>query len=65
MKPCIHNWVTLEKVILPSAYEQIESDGSPMRLDGNTTSIFQKKIIIVLTCDKCGILEKIIEKNPE
>jgi hypothetical protein len=61
---CKHDWIVLERTILPSAYEQMNKPKLANGLKGDITPFFQKKIIIILSCNRCGKLHKTVESNP-
>lgn len=61
---CKHDWKVLDKTVLESAWEQMakgmtKCGHGEMPLDG-----FQKKVVITLTCTKCGELHVVSEANP-
>ena len=55
---CFHDWKVISKEVLPSAFEQMKGVES---IKGDISYTFQKKIIIILACTKCGKLDKTIE----
>lgn len=59
---CKHEWEIKSKDILPSAYEQYKDQ--KIYPDGVYTTHFQKKLILVMVCKKCGKINKTIETNP-
>ena len=62
---CEHRWVVLSKDILPSAYEQVMSGGDgDLEAENLPDNFFQKKIVIIMACEKCGMLDETVESNP-
>ena len=62
---CDHKWVVLSENILPSAFEQIaKASAGRVRIGEVCEGTFQKKIVVILACEKCGSLDKTIEENP-
>ena len=60
---CQHNWEKITETTLPSGYEQMQKGNIGFdRIRG--MSLFQKKYIVVLSCNKCGELKKFVESNP-
>ena len=64
MGKCMHDWKLVSEKILPSAYEQIRDDGLTS-MDSKSILVFQKAVVIIICCSKCGKLDKTIVKNPE
>jgi len=58
---CKHEWVIVDKVILPSAIEQLAPAES---LKSAVPWVFKKKYTCILQCKKCGKLNKTVESNP-
>jgi len=62
---CDHKWVIISKDILPSAYEQLrEGGGGTFKSENLPDNFFQKKLVIILACEKCGVLDETVESNP-
>lgn len=63
---CKHEWEEISKDVLPSAWEQLsKTAGNDLKKITNVDPVlFQKKIIIVLRCKKCGKIERVVETNP-
>ena len=62
---CEHRWVVLSKDILPSAYEQmVPGGGGSFQAESLPGNFFQKKIVIIMACEKCGMLDETVESNP-
>ena len=61
---CEHRWVVLSKDILPSAYEQVMSGRGDLEAENLPDNFFQKKIVIIMACEKCGMLDETVESNP-
>ena len=59
---CKHEWIKQSEVTLPSAFEQITESFAESIRDASAI-MFQKKYILVLSCKKCGKLDKTIEKT--
>ena len=64
MEKCIHEWKVVSKEILPSAYEQMKDD-TLTSMESKSILVFQKSVVIIVGCSKCGKLDKTIVKNPE
>ena len=63
---CDHKWTIISKDILPSAYEQFSSaGGGRFKSENLPGNFFQKKLVIILACEKCGVLDETVESNPE
>ncbi len=60
---CKHEWVLVDKTVLPSAYEQLKSPELLERVPCDAV-MFRKKVIVILQCKVCGKLNKTIEENP-
>ena len=61
MARCVHQWDVLDKTVLPSGYEQMTcGDRVLEKLKGGTPDVlqamFQKVVVLTLTCSKCGVL---------
>lgn len=63
-KKCPHEWEKLVETTLPSAYEQMEQ-GKTIFETMKGVRLFQKKLVVVLICCKCGKVRKIVESNPD
>jgi hypothetical protein len=59
---CTHDWVIVDKTILPSAWEQIADKAQSFK--SGSAGLFEKKYICILQCNKCGALNKTVEVNP-
>ena len=62
---CKHDWEVKDKTVLPSAWEQMQDAKKgtvEMQLYG---VVFQKKVMVVMACKKCGLLKKYCERNPD
>ena len=57
---CEHTWEVKDKTILPSAWEQSKATS----MEGISLWFFQKMVVIILVCTKCGDLDKTVETNP-
>ncbi|MCK5606767.1 hypothetical protein KAR91_32995 [Candidatus Pacearchaeota archaeon] len=57
---CKHNWKILHSEISESMMEQAVRLGGEIT-EGNA-SIFTKKSIQIVTCDKCGKIRKYVEE---
>ena len=58
---CRHKWSKISETTLPSAYEQLsdrEFGSSKMPI-----WMFTKKYICILTCTKCGKIDKNVVEN--
>ncbi len=53
---CKHNWVVLDKTTTKSGAEVAKSVGA--KFSGGTPAMFKYKVFLVLTCTKCGKLDK-------
>ena len=60
---CPHKWKTIEKVMMPSAFEQLKQAGLSKLKGGTEGNFFVKKSIIILQCTECGKLDKTITEN--
>lgn len=63
---CEHDFEIISKDILPSAYEQENTNPLKEYITWESHSIqcYQKKIVIILKCTKCSKIKKIVETNP-
>ena len=61
---CKHNWIVLDKTVLPSAYEQVIKAQPDYR---HTQAIplmsFRKKVIIIMVCETCGKMKTITRES--
>lgn len=58
---CKHKWDVLDKTVLPSPVEQTHS------IKGATTLppwVFQKTLVVLCQCPKCGTIRKFVTRNP-
>ncbi len=63
---CKHDWKVLDKTVLPSGYEQIVTAHIvPKNVENVPADMFQKKVVMILACSRCGKLVKHVEANPE
>ena len=60
---CKHKWETKEKVVLPSAWEQMGEKVGGLKTVTVFDHMFVKKVIIILVCTECGKLDKTIEES--
>lgn len=59
---CIHEWKVLDKTVLPSIIEQCAGD---MRASSSIFAVAgRKKVVVVVTCPKCGAIKTFVESNP-
>lgn len=61
MARCVHQWDVVDKTVLPSAFEQMTyGDRVLEKMRGVTKhtmqTLFQKVVVLTLTCPKCGVL---------
>lgn len=60
MARCAHQWDVLDKMVLPSAYEQMSENRAVEKLHvgggRETERLFQKVVVLTVTCPKCGRL---------
>lgn len=62
---CSHDWNKIVEVTLPSGYEQMDQGEITFEsMRGRRIKLFQKKLVVVLICHKCGKVKKIVESNP-
>ena len=54
---CKHDWALQSDTVLPSAIEQM---GAVNHIKGFAKEPFQKKHIVILTCEICGKIDKTI-----
>jgi len=59
---CNHEWEVVTHSVLPSAYEQLEPH--VRNIKHATPHYFTKKLVIILKCSECGVLNKTVESNP-
>ena len=59
---CKHEWEILSETILPSPYEQMEERA--VELKHVIAWFFVKKLIVIISCKKCGKLDKTEKTNP-
>lgn len=62
-KKCPHEWEKIVETTLPSGYEQM-TKGDIAFEKMTAIHLFQKKLVVVLFCKKCGTVKKIVESNP-
>jgi len=62
-KRCLHQWEKIVETILPSGYEQMTKGDVTFDKIGSV-DMFQKKLVVILTCHKCGAVKVIAESNP-
>lgn len=57
MRSCfpLHLWTIIEKVILPSAFEQISKNGPQQEVEGHI-AYFHKPVIVTSRCERCGTM---------
>lgn len=60
---CKHDWEIKVKETLPSAWEQIAATTNKVQVPVDL-NLFEKKLVVILSCRKCGILDKTIETSP-
>ncbi len=58
---CKHNWKLLDKTILQSAFEQLSEKNNLSGFTGYVS--FEKKIVYIFSCEKCGKINKKSESN--
>lgn len=61
MARCVHQWEIVDKTVLPSPYEQMVAGNRVLeRVKGMTEGViqalFQKIVVLVQKCPKCGRL---------
>lgn len=61
---CRHDWEVKDKTILLSAYEQVIASGQAPASLSALVPVFQKTVVLVLACKKCGKLKKFMERGP-
>lgn len=62
MSRCIHDWKVLDKTILPSGIEQLSESITSATYNGY--NMHTKKVVVIVTCSKCGAIQKFTEQNP-
>jgi len=62
---CKHDWAIIDKTILPSAHEQMSEKAESVSVQNPEPWIYEKKLVIVIACAKCGYIMKEVEVNPE
>jgi len=63
---CRHKWEVKDKTVLESGFEQIKKSGSRnCRIERFSPELFEKAVLIVLVCEKCGKLRTVTERNPD
>jgi hypothetical protein len=59
---CTHAWEVLSKETLPSPYEVMlkaqQTQGATLTKVSASTASFEQYTIVILTCPKCGALDK-------
>lgn len=55
---CKHSWIIIDKTVQDSEVDQLTKIG----LQPNTHSSFSKRITIILACNKCGKLQRFVDK---
>lgn len=60
---CVHEWEKVSDVVLQSAYEDFMKGGNLAHVSAPYT-VFSRKHILVLKCEKCGKIWKSVEVNP-
>lgn len=63
-KKCPHEWEKIVETTLPSGYEQMTKGDITFDKMPGAYDIFQKKLVVVLICHKCGAVKTIVESNP-
>ncbi len=61
---CKHKMEKVSQVVLESAFEQIVREVTKWKGQHLEPVFFRKKVVIVLTCSKCGKVKTITERNP-
>ena len=62
---CKHEWKIISEQILPSAWEQLMASRAARHNESELPAwVFNKKLVIILECSKCGKLDKTVESNP-
>lgn len=66
---CKHNYNIIDKTTMPSAFEQREAANRDNGMNrtmrvSNMDTFFRRKVIILMKCDICKKLKKIVETNP-
>jgi len=60
---CKHEWEVKDKTILESPYEQLSNGGRTIEMEGVPPATFKKKYICIMTCKKCGKINKTIVRS--
>ncbi len=61
---CDHDFEIIDKMLLPSAFEQVTESGGSLKIKETRVDIFAKKLVIVLKCSSCNRIDTIVETNP-
>lgn len=63
---CKHKWELIDKIILPSAYEQMtdKHNLTKVKCEAHNPAYFQKKVVYIFQCANCSKIQKIVEANP-
>lgn len=64
MSECIHAWAVLDKTVLPSPWDQMTAtDRNGVDKDDTyfTERYCQQKLVLVVTCPKCGERDTLFE----
>lgn len=61
---CKHDFEKVSEVILESAFEQMRQGATDFKMRHMDPILFQKLVVIVLVCRKCGRVKVIKERNP-
>ncbi len=56
---CKHEWKIMTEITTKAAYEML---GEVTSMEGASQWLFDRKYICILQCNKCGRLNKTIEK---
>jgi hypothetical protein len=59
---CKHDDKIYDKIVLPSAFEQLSADGDIIAW--SIVALYRKKVVILLKCTKCKRVREIVEYNP-
>lgn len=62
---CKHDWMVLDKTILPSPFQQIAESGlKHYKGEPDSQAFFRTKVVVLVACKKCGAKREHTTSNP-
>ena len=56
-------WEVKDKTTLPSAFQQMAEVTKNARFGEAPASLFRTKVLVILVCNLCGKINKVVEEN--